>query len=119
MLDVDASSSSFSAEKFSKNPAKSSSRPVGVHHLRELDQPNRGRELRIFHRGRHAPCGLRVCQIGGYFENVRCEMIDSAQKTAAPGDESASAEIAEIRFLFKSAFEQLKRFAQAQVDDGV
>src|SRR4029077_12926072 len=91
----------------------------GVHHLRELDQANRSRELRIFHCGRHTPCGLRVCQIGWYFENLRREMIDSAQKTAAAGDENAGPEIAEIRFFFESAFEQVKRFAQAQVNDGV
>ena len=111
--------SSFSAEKFSKNPAKPSRRPLGVHHLRELDQANRGRELRIFHCGRHTPCGLRVCQICWYFENVRREMIDSAQKTAAASDENAGAQIAEVRFLFQSALEQLKRFAQAQVNDRV
>src|SRR5215472_10070683 len=78
--------SSFSAEKFSKNPAKSSSRSVGVHHLREFDQANGGRELGIFHCGCHTPCGLRVRQIGRYLENIRCEMINSAQKAAATGN---------------------------------
>src|ERR671919_846860 len=111
--------SSFSAEKFPKNPAKPSRRPVGVHHLRELDEADRGRELWIFHCGFHTPCGLRVCQIGRYFENVRREMIDSAQKTADAGDENACAEISKIRFLVEPALEQLKRFAQAQVNDGV
>ena len=90
-----------------------------MHHLRELDQANRGRELRIFHCGRHTPSRLRVCEIGRYFENLLREMIDSAQKTTAASDENAGAQIAEIRFLFESAFEQLKRFAQAQVNDGV
>lgn len=63
-------SSSFSAEKSSKDPTKASRRPVGVHHLREFHQANRSRELGIFYRGRHTPCGLRVRQIGRYFENV-------------------------------------------------
>jgi len=70
--------SSFSAEKFSKNPAKPSSRSIGVHHLRELDQANCGRKLGVLNRGRHTPCGLRVCQICWYFKNVCREMIDSA-----------------------------------------
>src|SRR6516225_3277026 len=113
MWDVDAFSSSFSAEKFSKNPGKSSSRAVGMHHLSELDQANCSRELRIFHRGRYTPSRLRVRQVGRYFENLRSEMIDSAQKTAAASNENAGAQIAEIRFLFQSALEQLKCFAQA------
>src|SRR5213596_2878852 len=99
--------SSFSAKNFSKNPPKPPRRPVGVHHLRELDQANCGRKLGIFHCGRHTPSRLRVCQIGRYFENLLCEMIDSVQKTAAASDENARAEIPEIRFLFESAFEQL------------
>src|SRR5215211_198868 len=111
--------SSFSAEKFSTNPAKSSSRPVGVHHLREFDQANRGRKLRVFYCGRYTPGGRRVCQIGWYFENLRSEMIDSAEKTAAAGDENAGPEITEIRFFVESALEQVKCFAQAQVNDGV
>src|SRR4030095_12465603 len=67
--------SSSSAKNFSNNPPKPARRPVGVHHLRELDQANCCRELWIFHRGRHTPCGLRVRQVGRYFENLRCEMI--------------------------------------------
>jgi hypothetical protein len=90
-----------------------------VHHLREFDQANCGRKLGIFHCGRYAPSGLRVCQIGWYFENLRREMIDSAEKTAAAGDENAGPEIAEIRFFVESALQQVKRFAQAQVNDGV
>ena len=90
-----------------------------MHHLGELDQTYRCGELGIFHCGRHTPCGLCVCQIGRYFENVCGEMIDSAQKTAAAGNENAGSEIAEVRFFFESAFEQLKRFSQAQVNDGV
>src|SRR6516225_6733372 len=112
-------SSSFSAEKSSKNPAKPSRWPVGVHHLRELDQANGCGELGIFDCGSHTPCGLCVCQICWYFENICREVIDAAQKTTATGDENARAEIAKIRFLFESALEQLKRFAQTQVDDGV
>ena len=90
-----------------------------MHHLRELDQANGSRELGIFHRGRHTPCGLRVRQIGRCFENLRREMIDSIQKTAPASNENAGAQLAEIRFLFQSAFEQLKRFSQAQVNDCV
>src|SRR5262249_7752058 len=119
MLELEASSSSFSAKNISKNPSKPSRRPVGVHHLRELDQANCSRELGIFHCGRHTPCGLRMRQVGWYYKNLRREMIDSIQKTAAASNENAGAQIAEIRFLFESAFEQLKRFAKAQVNDGV
>src|SRR6185503_9356616 len=111
--------SSFSAENFSKKPPKPPRRPVGVHHLRKLDQANCCRELGIFHCRRHTPCGLRVRQVGRYVENLRREMIDSVQKTAAAGNENAGAQIAEIRFFFESALEQLKSFAQAQVNDGV
>ena len=60
-----------------------------------------------------------MCQIGRYFENLRREMIDSAQKTAASGDENAGTQITKIRFLFESAFEQLKRFSQTQVNDRI
>src|ERR1041384_4635451 len=112
-------SSSFSAEKSSKDPAKSSSGAIRVHHLREFHQPDCGRELGIFHRRCHAPCGLCMRQIGRYLENVRGEMIDSAQETAAASDENTGTEITKIRFLFESAFEQLKCFAQPQVNDGV
>src|SRR5262245_30812691 len=110
--------SSFSAENFPKN-SKPPRRPVGVHHLRELDQTNCSRELGIFHCGRHTPCRLRVRQIGRYFENLPREMIDSVQKTAAASNENAGAQIAKVRFLFESAFEQFKRFPQTQVNDGV
>src|SRR5215211_5182959 len=107
-MNVGTVSSSFSTEKSSKNPGESSSRPVGVHHLRELHQANRSRDLGIFDRERYTPCGLRVRKIGWYFENVRGEMIHSAQKTATAGNENAGAQIAEIRFLFETALEQLE-----------
>ena len=90
-----------------------------MHDLRELDQANRRGELGIFHRGRHAPGRLGMRQVGRYFENFSREMIDSAQKTAATSNENAGAQIAEIRFLVEPAFEQLKRFAHAQVNNGV
>jgi hypothetical protein len=90
-----------------------------MHDLRELDQPNRRGELGIFHCGRDTPCCLRVRQVGRYFEKFRREMIDAAQKTAAASNEDAGAQITEIRFLFESTFEQLKGFAQAQMNDCV
>src|SRR5262245_60933517 len=112
-------SSSFSAKKSSEDPTKPARWPIGVHHLRELHQANRSRELWIFHSRRHTPCGLRMRQIGRNFENVRGEMIDSVEKTAATGDKNAGAEIAEIWLFFESSLEQLKGFAQPQVDNSV
>src|SRR5262249_26028541 len=97
--------SSFSAENFSNKPSKPPRRPIGVHHLCELDQANCTRELGIFQGGRPPACRVRVSRVAGYFENLRREMSDSFQKAAAAGNENAGAQIAQIRFLFQPAFE--------------
>src|SRR5438045_3781832 len=100
--------SSFSAEKLSKNSAESSWRSVGMHYLREFDQANCRRELRIFHRRCYSPRCLRMCKICWDFENFRREMIDPAQETAPASDEDACPQITEVWFLFESALEQFK-----------
>src|SRR5262249_27305889 len=97
--------SSFSAEKLSKNSAKSSWRSVDIHYLRKFDQANCGGELRIFHRRCYAPGRLCMCKICRYFEDFRRKMIDPAQQTAPASDEDARAQITEIWFLFESALE--------------
>src|SRR5437016_11787103 len=111
--------SSHSAEEPSKDSAKASRRPIRLHDLCEPDQADRCRELGVLHCGCYAPGGLRVREMRRYLKNFLCEMIDAAKKAATAGDENAGAEITEIWLLFKPAFEQLKSFADAQVNDRV
>src|SRR5207237_2699557 len=110
---------SHSAEKLADDSAEAAARSIRTHDLCELDQTDRRRELRIFHCGRYAPSGLCVSQVRRYFENFFCQMVDAIKKATTAGNENPGAEIAEIRLLFQPAFEQLKSFAHAQVNDRV
>src|SRR5437762_11621227 len=113
------SSSSYAAEKPPKEPAKSTRRPIRLHHLCKFDQPNRRRELGILHCRCYAPGRLRVRQVRRHFENLLGEMIDAVKKAAAAGYENTGAKIINERLLIEPALEELKGFAQAQVNDRV
>src|SRR5215469_6369551 len=111
--------SSHSTEKLSKKFAEASPRSICLHHLRELDQTDGSRELRIFDGGRYTPGGLRVSQVRRHFENFLRQVINAVKEAATAGNENPGAEIAEKRLLFEPAFEQLKSFAHTQVNDRV
>src|SRR6516225_3108093 len=119
MLELRAWGSSHSAEKPSKDSAKSSRWPIRMHHLCEPDQANRRRELRVLHCRCYAPSGLRVRDVRRHLENFLCEMIDTTKKAATAGNEDACAEIIEIGLFVQPAFKQLKSFTHAQVNDCV
>ena len=54
-----------------------------------------------------------------HFENLLGQMIDAVQETASAGDENTFADVIDERFFVEPALEQLKSFAQPQMNDRV
>ena len=62
---------------------------------------------------------MRVRDVRRHFKNFAGEMVDPVHQTAAAGNENPGADIIDERLLFDRALEQLKSFAQSQMNDGV
>jgi hypothetical protein len=90
-----------------------------LHRLRVFDQTDRGRKLRVFHRGSQSRRGLCVRYVSGHFENFLREMIDTVEKTAPARNENTGTEVINEWFLFESAFEEFKILPQSQVNNRV
>src|ERR1700731_4243080 len=90
--------SSHSAKKPSKNSSDAAPRAVDLHGLRVLEQTDRGRKFRVFHRRSQAGERLRVGYVRRHFKNLAGEMIDPVHQTAATGDEHSGTDIIDERF---------------------
>ena len=57
--------------------------------------------------------------VRGHFENLFREIIDAIEQAAPARDENTTAEVIDEWFFIEPSFEQLKSFAEAQMDDRV
>ena len=55
----------------------------------------------------------------GHFENLFRQIIDAIEQAAPARDENTTAEVIDEWLFIEPAFEQLKSFAEAQMDDRV
>jgi hypothetical protein len=62
---------------------------------------------------------LSVRDVRGHFEDPFREIIDAIEEAASACDENSSAQVIDEWFVIESAFDQLKSFAQAQMNNRV